>query len=73
VMNGKHQINEHTIRVLFFDPGRGCTVGTKIMDVVEAMVDILPTLLDLAGSPVPATDPGVDSRSFAPRLLEIAR
>lgn len=58
---------EHTIRVPFAIRGPGIAANQELGDVV-AMVDILPTLLDLAGGAVPPTDKRVDGRSFAPRL-----
>ena len=70
-MSGKHQIYEHTIRVPFIISGPGIAAGRQLPDVV-AMVDIGPTILELAGAPVPGgsdDEHAMDGRSFAPALL----
>ena len=43
VMNGKHQIYEHTIRVPFAIAGPGIAPGTAVPDVA-AMVGVAPWL-----------------------------
>ena len=65
VMAGKHQIYEHTIRVPFIIAGPGIAANKKLPDVVS-MVDVAPTLLELAGAAVPAD---MDGRSFAKAVL----
>ena len=65
VMNGKHQIYEHTIRVPFAIRGPNISAGSHVSDVV-AMVDVGPTLLELAG--VDAV-PSMDGTSFASALV----
>lgn len=70
-MNGKHQIYEHVLRVPFVAAGPGITAGRSVPDVV-AMVDIAPTLLQLAGVPLPVGAAEMDGRSFAPALLGAA-
>ena len=46
VMNGKHQVYEHTIRVPFIISGPGIAADRKLDDVV-AMVDIAPTCVPI--------------------------
>ena len=46
VMNGKHQVYEHTIRVPFIISGPGVAADRKLDDVV-AMVDIAPTCVPI--------------------------
>jgi arylsulfatase A-like enzyme len=76
-MSGKHQMYEHTIRVPFFiaGPGVGGGVGgmARHLPDVVAMVDIAPTLLELAGVALPrGAHAMMDGRSFAPTLLDAA-
>eukprot|EP00912_Choanoflagellata_sp_UC4_P001987 UC4_evm1s1277 len=67
VMNGKHQMYEHTIRVPFAITGPSIPVGVEVSQVM-AMVDIAPTLLELGGAKE-ADFNDMDGRSFAPVLL----
>lgn len=67
VMNGKHQMYDHTIRVPFAIAGPGISAGRTIRDMVS-MVDVAPTLLSLAGVDPDAGAP-MDGRSFAGALL----
>ena len=70
VMSGKHQVYEHTLRVPFILSGPGIAAGRKLADVI-AMVDIGPTILELAGAAVPSgTAYAMDGRSSAPALLD---
>ena len=72
VMSGKHQVYEHTLRVPFVISGPGIAAGRKLPDVI-AMVDIGPTILELAGAAVPSGEAfAMDGRSFAPALLDPA-
>ena len=56
---------ETDIRVPLFIKGPGITPGTKITEMV-ANIDVSPTLLDLAGIPVP---PIMDGMSLKPLLM----
>ena len=61
----KEQPYEHTIRVPFFIRGP-CVPEGASLPFVASMVDILPTLIELAGAAVPAS---MDGHSFARTLL----
>ena len=65
VMSGKHQIYDHTIRVPFAIRGPRIPPSSQVADVV-AMVDVGPTLLELAGVGAVST---MDGSSFARSLF----
>ncbi len=61
---GKQNLYEHTWRVPFIVNGPGIKAGTRVEGNIY-LVDILPTLCDLAGIQIPET---VNSLSFEPVL-----
>eukprot|EP00966_Prymnesium_polylepis_P278262 6429245-Prymnesium_polylepis.1 len=66
-MQGKHQMYEHTIRVPFAISGPGIPAGASVPQVM-AMVDVMPTILELAGAVLPTGSEALDGKSFAPVL-----
>lgn len=61
---GKQNLYEHTWRVPFIVKGPGIKAGTRVQGNIY-LLDILPTLCDLAGIDIPAT---VEGKSFEPVL-----
>ncbi|MEM6380015.1 MAG: sulfatase-like hydrolase/transferase, partial [Bacteroidota bacterium] len=61
---GKQNLYEHTWRVPFIAKGPGIKPGTRTSGNIY-LLDILPTLCDLAAIPIPAT---VEGKSFDPIL-----
>ena len=69
MMNGKHQVYEHTLRVPFIISGPNIQADRKLPDVIS-MAAIAPTILELAGVRIPpGPEHAMDGRSFAPTLL----
>jgi arylsulfatase A-like enzyme len=66
---GKQQLYDHSIRVPLILAGPGVPAGQR-RDALVYLLDIFPTLCDLAGLPTPAA---VEGRSFAPALADPAR
>jgi arylsulfatase A-like enzyme len=60
----KRHAYEESMRVPLLALGRGIKPGTKINELIQN-IDMAPTLLQLAGAPVPGN---MDGRSFAPLL-----
>ena len=61
---GKQNLYEHTWRVPFIVKGPGVKAGTRVEGNIY-LLDVLPTLCDLAGIEIPGTVEGI---SFAPVL-----
>jgi arylsulfatase len=60
------QVYDHTIRCALLMKIPGVAGGRRVQSVVSG-VDLLPTLLDLAGAPVPTT---LDGRSVVPEIFD---
>ncbi len=67
-LTGKQNLYEHTWRVPFFARGPGIAAGSQTHANIY-LLDVLPTLCDLAGIAIPAT---VDGTSFKPVLMGTA-
>ncbi|WP_372772911.1 sulfatase-like hydrolase/transferase [Mangrovibacterium sp.] len=63
-LQGKQNLYEHTWRVPFIVNGPGIKAGTRVEGNVY-LLDVLPTVCDLAGIEIPAT---VEGKSFKPVL-----
>lgn len=63
---GKQNLYEHTWRVPFIVKGPGIMAGKRVEGNIY-LLDILPTLCDLAGIEIPET---VNGKSFKPVLME---
>ena len=65
---GKHQIYEHTLRVPFAIAGPGLGPAGSSISSVMSMVDVAPTIVELAGAIAAVATP-MDGRSNAPTLV----
>ncbi len=63
-LTGKQNLYEHTWRVPFLVRGPGISPGSRASGYIYLM-DVLPTMCDLAGIEIPAT---IDGKSFRPVL-----
>lgn len=63
-LQGKQNLYEHTWRVPFIVKGPGIAPGSRVPGNIY-LLDVLPTLCDLAGIPIPET---VEGTSFRPVL-----
>ncbi|HKK62416.1 MAG TPA: sulfatase-like hydrolase/transferase [Bacteroidales bacterium] len=63
-LQGKQNLYEHTWRVPFIAKGPGIKTGNRVEGNIY-LLDVLPTLCDLAGIDIPET---VEGKSFAPVL-----
>lgn len=68
---GKQNLYEHTLRVPYIVRGPGIAAGSSSNALVY-LHDTLPTLLDLAGIPIPSTIGPTDGKSLRPVLEQTA-
>lgn len=66
--DGKGRVTERGVRVPMIVNCPGVIPGGRVLDDLIDFSDVLPTLAELAGAPLPR-GVQIDGRSFAPRLL----